>query len=131
MIQATELRIGNWVMTDNSEYWTREYRHTYTEVDIDVLIGVDTKLNLRYDPIPLTPEILEKAGFGKRPLQKPKSSDGLIYGLLNTTIVYGRTTEGGYSYFLDGYHNDVEVLSLHQLQNLYFALTGTELQIEL
>lgn len=80
--------------------------------------------------IPLTPEILEKAGFiqisdydPEGPTHRMNSSIGVIdvcYGYSMVDIVQniGRIR-----------HNKIKYL--HQLQNLYFALTGEELTINL
>ena len=116
-MQASELRIGNYVSNQ-----TGELR--------DILIGKPHKFLIGdfvwadgYVPIPLTKEWLLKFGFEKR----DKTEDGIIYGILNFTLIYGRTYDNDFCYFLNGYHNDCHLKYVHQLQNLYFALTGTEL----
>jgi len=140
-MKARELRIGNWVMYDrpcrihaltanppiitiefglcvvyppfkNTEDYSEHYSFTSIE-DIE--------------PIPITPEILEKAGFRKEHLGQ---------GKMHLCI--------SEDYFLTFYDNEVYLecndsfislhfgcKSLHQLQNLYFALTGEELEINL
>lgn len=72
--------------------------------------------------IPITPEILEKCGFGKKFFEH--------YGNdRNVTVFNIGDVElenfGDNSYQLYAYTTQVSYL--HQLQNLYFALTQTEL----
>ena len=70
----------------------------------------------RYEPIPLTPEILETCGF--------VFESGIDYVIKETGFAV---------YFDDGncelanHDYPVHIKHLHQLQNLFFALTGTEL----
>lgn len=80
------------------------------------------------DGIPLTPEILEKCGF-ENPDILPDSFFGketdfelnIKDGKFMAFILMGSTEVSV----------DIEIKHLHQLQNLYFALTGTELEINL
>lgn len=75
-----------------------------------------------YDPIPLTIEILEKSGWGEKmnPLMTDfKNQQGLYFcnipdGIQVVNAIF-----------------KTDILFLHQLQNLYFALTGEELVIKL
>lgn len=115
MIQPQELRIGNWVdvkMLNGSSNITR------TQFGFDLLKYVHL-----CEPIPLSPEILEKAGL------KPDSDYDGLYSF------------GGYNFDLtDGvvvclinleYKIGAPAHYLHQLQNLIYALTGEELNIQL
>lgn len=74
-------------------------------------------------PIPLTPEILASCGF----------KDGYFELPFGNKLCIGSSNNGEYvAYFGE----QVVTLSkyykyLHQLQNLYFALTGEELEIKL
>lgn len=130
MIKANELRIGNWV---------NEFGDT---VIIEKGEEIDSH-HQNFEPIPITPEILEKAGFVK---------DG--FNCYNRCISWWSETQlkqlsfsGDYLYIREGelkenrikdsivvlWNKDLhkERFALHQLQNLYFALTGTELEINL
>lgn len=71
-------------------------------------------------PIPLTPEVLEKAGFKQFEI----SWDLLIY----YPDIYLRYENGSIKM---GIKHDTKVKHLHSLQNLIFALTGEELEINL
>ena len=120
MIKTNELRIGNWYEHDGKYYQVKSIMNgeSYPYVK----------------PIPLTPEILEKAGFTKgksigltldiRFDETPFYSAYLWFEFLAGSV---------YLYTLDDGHN-IELANfiyLHQLQNLYFALTGEELEINL
>jgi hypothetical protein len=76
-------------------------------------------------PIALTPEILEKCGF-------KLLSD--FYGLQHTYGYIAILFENSTLMIEDLHDDSVNIKApkyLHQLQNLYFALTGEELQIKL
>lgn len=107
MIAANELRIGNWVEQDgrpkrvslqDDDFWHTE----------------------RFEPIPLTPELLEKIGFG--------DAEEVDFG--------GQITAGEANHIFMGTityikHGRQKVQYLHHLQNIYFALAGEELNISL
>jgi hypothetical protein len=108
MIPQNELRVNNWVYdTDipgNSQLKT----------------GFDIAFHERFEPIPLTPELLEKAGFKKGEYTFAKMDFTLNYNSDLGDYRYRRQDGGATS-----------IIHLHQLQNLYFALTGEELEITL
>ena len=121
MINVKELMVGNWIQWSSAKF---PGVNTFEKVDENDF-GRIAWSNWRdeYSPIPLTPEILEKAGFrqmvidGKKKWKREPNDSFYLYGHDNT---------GFYSPYVMP-----EVQSLHQLQNLYFALTGEELPIEL
>ena len=106
MIQANELRIGNWVY---SQMIDGPFQISNLTTDYDPLCK----------PIPLTEEILLKCGFS--------SPINGWYTSPNKTLEFGFNGEGKLI-LMDWF---LEITSLHQLQNLYFALTNTELEINL
>lgn len=110
-MKANELRIGNWVkgITGNPI--------KLTGADIFVLEQGDD--NGLCEPIPLTPEVLEKCGFEK----------SLGVYVINKACIFGSLSK--INIYIEDYDADYEFTCpehLHQLQNLYFALTGEELQ---
>lgn len=132
MIQPNELRIGNWV---NPKFPMivasvgKDFIYADFEGNLGDLWEFNTKDNPAI-PIPLTPEILEKAGF-VQDIQKE---------LLRLHDSYGSRVEWFYKknyglFFVLDSEYETEVIKpvqyLHQLQNLYFALTGIELSITL
>lgn len=109
-LKASDLRIGNWV----NNYKGGPVKITATGIKI-----ADIEEDF-FNPIPLTPEILEKCGFEWDIVTKRYWNSGPIeISLIKQTANIGRDT-----FILEFHH-------LHQLQNLYFALTGIELEISL
>lgn len=126
MIDPKELRIGNWVIFDG--------RHEQILGDISGPHGTYPESGNNLSPIPLTPEILEKCGFEvykDNPYWKNPNYvfyhltigyESFPIAIVDGEIVkYFACEDDEYSWF------GRPIISLHQLQNLYFALTGTEL----
>ena len=111
-MKATELRIGNWVM----------YSSIIKVNENKIIECVDHPD--RFAPIPLTEEWLERFGFVK--CDTPHYSRGEFYILRD---FYYWTSYSGL--VVNGYDpiDEVSIIvkHVHQLQNLYFALTGKEL----
>ena len=126
-MKANELRIGNWVE------WANEFKKVVAidsqcstiQVDNLVLIDYDEK---KFKPIPLTEEWLIKFGFGTE-LGFPNEYFNNV-ALEQVVIVYDLT----HSLFnLETDSGDViniNIQHVHQLQNIYFALTNEELTIK-
>ena len=115
MIQAKDLRIGNWVFYSHPK---KSYNYCISPLDLHY---ADTRERI-FKPIPLTPEILEKCGFEevyKSPMHSTYWMEGLSY--------YFWYEKG--NQYADCKGLQVNCKHLHQLQNLYFALTGEELTI--
>lgn len=126
-MKVTELRIGNWA----------NYSQSFTPVDFTILkigaiSGIENVVRCVEDniysidtiyPIPLTAEILEMAGF---------EYDGATTLSKDNSPLYFKILNGKGSAFVQKLNQPHEVHCeyVHQLQNLYFALTGEELQIE-
>lgn len=79
-----------------------------------------------FDPIPLTLEILETCNFSKiicpEELFNDEGPDPLCYEKGKVKIIINQSGKN----YLYG-NEDEPLFHLHQLQNLYFALTGEEL----
>lgn len=118
-MEVQQLRIGNYIQTNN--FSSNEHPGTIRKVSginydcIDLACGTTQYLK-DVEPIPLKEEILLKCGFYK------------------TKVIFH------HDYFWSGSLNDnglnypnleVTMKYLHQLQNLYFTLTGKELEINL
>lgn len=149
MIQANELRIGNWVypneenatpwkiqgvLNDEMIYFGLTYGNRREEICASQL-----------DPIPLTPEILLACGFIKRTWGKPDPWDqyGDSYGLghYDTNYVLHRSWEKEPDWCVGiectDANEDINYISehfcwnikyLHELQNLWLILTKEELE---
>lgn len=124
MIQANELRIGNWL----NHHGKFPFQMTLSEF-YDLQSGVRS---LEYtQPIPLTPEILEKAGFEETGEGEDQffHKEEKLFGLSRRWDISIEGKE--YSHIWDGSFTGRTIKYVHELQNLYFALTGTELNINL
>jgi hypothetical protein len=125
-MKATELRIGNLVQDRHSEECGM--------IDIVVLGIIDTMENHSYEPIPLTEEWLLKFGFIRQGGRKMWVKDKLCIDLKELPNIRGEFIEGWYIGLKDLgnvlFHSFMKVNHVHQLQNLYFALTGEELTIK-
>ncbi len=123
MIQANEYRLGNLVnYTVN-----REPLHIGKITGLYVTQEEERKIIIDYhypgvfgEPIPLTPDILEKCGFDKRGYKKLSNKLKLEWSFGNEFWI---DREGETVFTFEN------INSLHQLQNLYFALTGEELNV--
>jgi hypothetical protein len=119
-MNANQLRVGNWVFMS----WAKEPKdtgyHRY-QFNFDLVCDIE-----HLHPLPLTEEWLFKFGFyettkehyvsGLYTINKP---DGFYINketMCYCDIDYEGTT-----------HDRIKIQYVHQLQNLYFALTGEEL----
>ena len=119
---ANELRVGRWVMGYHDPFqWGLEHFHLLRQADLDELIKA---------PIPLTEDILLKCGFKRVP--KNLYVDNLkdlrtAVTYLKGSIIWNESTRIVWvgNIALDN------IKYLHELQNLYFAITGEELEVKL
>ena len=112
MTQPQELRIGNYV----------EYNGEIIKLDGSLLCCyIQNELEFPLNPIPLTEEILLKFGF-----EEKSKSKNFYLGNFRFHISKPANYDG--FIFCDGYDVITDKIKyVHQLQNLYFALTGEEL----
>ena len=125
MIKPNELRIGNYV---EDRFDIKNIK--VSQIELDDFVAMSNYKNCRhpnyYHPIPLTAEWLERCGFVKDrsgwhlPNTQFSLTDNLFPCWLDRML-----WPGG----LPDFHH-VQISSLHQLQNLYFALAGEELSIK-
>lgn len=149
MIQANELRIGNYVLATGLhetktvsikyiEFYNRSgYILFFNESDVG-----EYPKDLK--PIPLTSEILERCGFdesGFLYLTEKEERNFEREWLHRTFLFYSEEVllyyiANDYKFDLpgDGWHTQAvgyrHIQYLHQLQNLYYSLTGKELEIK-
>ena len=124
-MKANELRIGNYIEFDSSvRTLVIEDEQGFIEVRSIGESGVNEWSDYGASgcvsnpkPIPLTEEWLIKFGF-----EKLEGWDDMYYFKIGDFQVY--------EYNVSGYeYDDFNIKHVHQLQNLYFALTGEELKI--
>jgi hypothetical protein len=133
-MKATELRIGNYlfysdnvfceVITNICKTHVRCYVHNDLE---DILLDI-TELK----PIPLNNKWLIKLGFEKqykneKVYNTKKDRDGC---LIHDVFLHYDTEDKDYDLCLNDYFVRSHIKYVHQLQNIYFALTNEELIIK-
>ena len=109
-MKAEELRIGNWYLGAS--------RGNPLQATARFIQQLDEGL-LNCSPIQLTPEILEKCGFNKQ-LVLGKLG---VYWYEKHPLSYSESHQKWWKLGLAS----PQPKSLHQLQNLYYALCGEEL----
>ena len=120
-MNAAELRIGNWVYRQSGKMVKEEVYNTTYKIQT-----INNQTGYKFQPIELTEEILLKCGFLKvRSDYEEAETFDFYYGVLYFDMA-NQSTKINNKYVL-GFVPDY----LHQLQNLYFALTGEELQVNL
>lgn len=133
MIEATEIRIGNWFKDFDSKYFQWDLMHfgmMTLSIDADEIIS---------ELIPLTEEILLNCGFEK--IEHEVQYQILICDETETEnrklLILDYCDEEGYfadineKIYMGSYTMNIsKVKYLHQLQNLIYALTQKELTIK-
>jgi hypothetical protein len=130
-MKAQELRIGNYLIRylEVDGYVEGEFEYVKIEKEISCEfdgpgdIAIDHFPINHYEPIPLTEEWLLKFGFKKTGMVlridvTPHLELCHIIGEMRIQTISSEFT------------NTIPVKYIHQLQNLYFALTGKELEIK-
>lgn len=124
-MKANELREGNWVMSDSN----KEYRIGLSDFADWYWDHNSHEFGQHIHPIPLTEEWLIKFGFESDD-KDFFNKDGFDFDL----------TRHGERWVLAHYDNEAHsscsffahdlIQNVHQLQNLFYALTGEELTIK-
>ena len=119
-MKAEHLRIGNWVLHEpkNARAETQVDAH-----DLENLQFYHDKYGNEYQPIPLTEEWLERFGIMQNTWFEDRSymiKEDRGFGWDIYVQNAANTKKISFAYFKH----------VHQLQNLYFALTGEELQTD-
>lgn len=125
-MEAKELRIGNWVniyddytsqvtgLTENGKVWC-------------VKRPTDEKCAWnQVNPIPLTEEWLRRLGLNVR----QREADECTWLEFDFPVVEELVQSSDGTYFFDCDSDTLRIMYVHQLQNLYFSLTGEELTIK-
>ena len=139
MIDKRELRIGNKIRYSDHELTVEYLPHTtYVQTEENINGYLD-----QYDGIDLTPEILERCDFElitwngaikqyyKSITENNNCTLSFVFGeykdypnRLDAVKIGAPPDASGSNY------GKFKIKYLHQLQNLYFALTGVELEIK-
>lgn len=126
MINAAELRLGNWVLSTFN--FKAKTAITLDEVSFPLILKYGGN---EFYPIAIVPAILEICGFKELDVVNSDGDDIIgwkikrpngDYFYINSDL---QPQENGYPIV------DYEIEYLHQLQNLFFSLTGEELKVNL
>ena len=131
MIDSNEVRIGNLVNYNDGEYGFDDYVVIIEPHEIHTYRTIAERIkNAEFHPIPITPEWLERLGFEKR--ISPKGHENwVMYSQHHFAFVLREITPFiGFTYHSYGTDHSLQIDHVHQLQNLYHALTGQELTVK-
>lgn len=123
MIPTFDLRIGNWITVSDVIY--RLTGVSEAKVTLKGHKGGFKQEDLH--PIPITPEILEKAGFkrrGQSSLYDKIPDEGFTYHIYWHRIIIFHGPDNTLCHWLN-----TRIVFLHQIQNIYYCLTGREIQV--
>src|SRR6185312_12609912 len=142
-MKANELRIGNYILDDLGQRARVEIISEKCGVQLSTSKHYLDSLDDSHDyencnGIPLTPERLEMYGF----IQAENNFNGLMEEYVLSMPVKGSNKNEIYYYFphtkqnttpfgryaVNGYHGSNNFVYEHELQNIYFSLTGEELK---
>jgi hypothetical protein len=115
-MKENELRIGNWI-----KYEGNEIQLTKQKFKLSVFtLGLDEL----HEPIPLTEEWLIKFGL------EDKEFKGTYHFVFFDEPLQIYKSYGIWRIMFYRINRIKDLRYVHQLQNLYFALTGTELKVK-
>ena len=114
-MKPEDLRIGNLVQRLDG---------TFRKIDAHDLVSMQKNNTLKPQSIPITEEWLKKFGF-----EKANDLDEFYYlQIINDwTAIYYNTKHKICELSVSRHGSVIKIKSVHQLQNLYFALTEKEL----
>jgi len=117
VLKATDLRIGNLVCKSLKSGNGRKLNQKITIADFE---RIEESITFNYEPISLNEQWLLDLGF--------EEDENLFH---NQIALY-KNGIGGFNYNVNYFEHEnlYEISSVHQLQNLYFALTNEELTLK-
>lgn len=139
MIRVNELRIGNLIIAMGEDYDQGDNKFHDPDGDEMIVTDIDTfkaiqRDSTHYKPIPLTPEWLERCGLTAF-IGSTIDDNRYYLQVGNNLYLNNYVRSGNWCVEPEGWNKEQtcwsQPKSVHQLQNLYFALTGEELNVKL
>ncbi len=140
-MKVTELRIGNWVMfvpDNDKKYKNRRPVQIFELFSEDGFGALDKGRILSFcnesptaEGIPLTPEILLACGFEYEDMEDDSPYERWVCKDYKQLWVWNYNKSKEWMFCLGDGFEQGDYKYLHQLQNLYFCLTGQELTVTL
>lgn len=124
-MKASELRIGNLVKKGNDLCTVKGYYDNLFIVEDTEKIEFKSNVFDNLKPIPLTEEWLLKFGFVKSKVSSQFDKEKLTIQIANELEYHKK----GRVYFNSWAILESQPKYVHELQNIFFALTGEELTI--
>lgn len=122
-MKAKELRIGNLIRYNDTKEVCRVYQLEHRYKNVYRINGLNE--NPDVEPIPITEEWLLKLGF------EVEKNGGIVFASKDDNCKFYVYCENNKTWKIGKYNNGFKhIYYVHQLQNLYFALTGEELTSE-
>jgi hypothetical protein len=124
MIPTFDLRIGNWITESGVKYCVTGVSEKKVHFKGQKVAFSQENLH----PIPITPEILKMVGFkqrGKTSLYDKFPDEGFTYELYSHKIMLFHRPDNTLCHWLN-----TRITFLHQLQNLYYYITGREINAD-
>lgn len=144
MIDAKELRIGNWVIDRYTLSGDERFTQVVSLYHWKGNGSINASTDKDYYPIPLTTEILENIGLKHGKTGKKKDDSFVEFWDIKTPFIHKHSFGSFYFSIVRWWqdnkpleftfsHHEIRVdcKYVHQLQNLVYALTGKELEITL
>ncbi len=145
-MKASELRLGNLVTIDNPKAWTKlkglamivKSIENKPDAYFPKSSGTVSLLHKRDEynqfdefiaPIPLSAEWLERFGFGKSDEHEMGHNHRDDFHFYYDYHFKRFRIESGHASKVE-YHQVLDIQYVHQLQNLYYSLTGKDLELK-
>lgn len=142
-MKVNELRLGNWVKVNDPIFGVNTYKVATIRDNGNITLSDNLSCSVNnIEPIELTEEVLTKIGFDKKRqlisylfyLDYEIDKDNII---LVKYIIYPKApsllkiiaSQGGNYECFEFIKRSIKYL--HELQNVYYCLTGQELKVEL
>lgn len=126
-MNARELRIGNLInyrIQDNLD--EKKDWFEVSEIDATDLAVLENNIDYDYQPIPLTEEWLVRFGFELQPMKH----DLREWYFIEDGKFSMNNARGFWSHSPIYLEDVIGIKYIHQLQNLFYALTGKELELK-